>query len=723
MNFYKLRKNVILFITLAAVLIPCFLFGCTAKPELTAPPDNLTLNLMPEPLGVSLNSLRFGWKMNDPDDNEKQTAYRVVLAKTRDDFNSGVYVYDSDWITSSQSTCVRLKDVNNYLKVNSLYYWAVATKDKDGNISDFSELQAFTTEMSAAWESTDGIWAAEPYEKSDDSFVFLRSRFEAKRFSEIEKVTVSVTATDTESARQYVYNLFVNGICVGLGPCRTGIDENGEEVLYYNTYDITQYLFPDVNVISAINYADEGRSFLCQITAFYSDGSSDVLLNSGRDYASWKSLPADLIFGKSNSIGTGYYTAYANNIDANIYPFGFSEVEFDDGDWNGCYDCGSINGDRLLKNGEYYPLKRFERSGAVVSKLANGDYIVDLKQEIVGGIKIVLNGAAGDNVNLYYGEQLNSDGSVKWQMNTGNNYCEVFKLKEGKQTIETIDMLTYRYVQISGYNKVLRADAVHGLEIRAEFNDNDAVFSSNSQLLNDIFALTEKTIKYTTQDIMVDSQSRERRCYEGDLLINALASYAVSSNLCSARLSLEYILTHRTAFEDYGLISVIVAKQDYLYTGDDEVLRNYYNVLKEHCYALPVDSVTHLVITEDEGNLVIDWPENDRDGYEMSVKYNTALNCIQYRTYRDFAYIAKVLGKFTDYEEATARADLLKRSITDNFYDVDKGAFCDGIEADGSKSRHFSQQASAYALWSGICEGGVLTKLNLSLIMYQKITK
>lgn len=712
MNLNNFRtKYAWLSLVLVIVLLTASICGCSKKVvEKTAEPTNLTVNLMSEPLGVKLNSLRFGWQTNDPDSDEKQTAYRIVISKTRDNFNNGNYLYDTDWVISSKSTGVRLDGVGSLLNGNSLYYWAVATKDKDGNISNFSSLQSFTTDVSDAWVSCKGIWAEEEGAKSDDSFVFLRSYFNAERISEIEKVTASVTATDTETARQYVYNLYINGNCIGMGPCRKGKGADGKEILYYNTYDITKYIMPDKNVVSAINYADTGKSFLLQITAFYSDGSSQVWLNSGRDYNSWKSLPGDSVFGKSNSIGTGYYTAYANNIDANIYPFGFSESEFDDSDWNGCYLDENINNSNALKSVEYYPLKRFEREGASVSKLENGDYLVDLKQEIVGGLKIDLEGQSGQKVNLYYGEQLNSDGSVKWQMNTRNNYKEVFTLKEGKQTISTIDMLTYRYIQISGYDNELSASSVKGLEVRAEFDDDASNFKSDSKYLNDIYKLCKNTIKYTTQDIMVDSQSRERRCYEGDLLINMLASYAVSSNMCSARFSLEYILTHRTDFIDYRLLSVVIAMQDYLYTGDDEVLKEYYGILKENCYFLDKDS-NGFVITENGDNLVIDWPETDRDGYDMSVKRNTALNCIQFKAYESFAFIAKAVGNDADSNIALEKAESLKQAIIDKMYVKDKGAFCDGICASGIKSQHFAQQATAYALWAGIYTDSMISSM------------
>lgn len=708
------KKSTLRFIVFSLIflLLSAALWSFTAckpkdvKDKDTFTPNGLKINAMADPLGVPVDDVRFSWQMNDPDDNEIQTAYRIVIAKTRYSFYKRDYIYNSGWVSSSENSSVKFENSEKYLKPNGLYFWAVATKDKDGNRSGFSDIQAFSTQI-RDWESMKGIWADSSVGERD-SFVFLRSRFNAKKFDNVEKVIVSVTATDTEPARQFVYNLYLNGQLIGLGPCREGADENGNSVLYYNTYDVTQYVLPKENVISAINYADDGKLFLCQITAFYTNGMSEVWVNSGRDYRSWKGLPADGIFGKDNSIGTGYYTAYANNINANIYPFGFATNNFDDSGWIECF-CSeeSINEDKLLKSGQYSPVKRFERAGASVERLSGGDWLIDLKQEIVGGIKLSFDGVADGKVDLYYGEQLNGDGTVKWHMNTDNKYRETFTLKAGRQTIETIDLLTYRYVQISGYDNLLTENDVRGLEVRAEFDDNDSYFDSSSQLLNEIFALTKNTIKYTTQDIMVDSQSRERRCYEGDLLINALASYAVSSDIGAVQLSLEYILTHKTDFLDYRLMPVMIAKQHYLYTGNDEIIRKYFDILKADCSVLPFDNNKNLVITEN-AQFVMDWPENDRDGYDMSVKYNTAYNCMQYKAYADLAYIADVLGDTSACNEARHYADLIKKSLTDKFYDKEKGAFCDGMNADGTLSAHYSQHATAYALWAGVYEQDML---------------
>lgn len=50
----------------------------------------------------------------------------------------------------------------------------------------------------------------------------------------VEKVVANVTAGSTEPSRQFVYQFYLNGALVGLGPA----EKNGASQ-YYNTYDLT----------------------------------------------------------------------------------------------------------------------------------------------------------------------------------------------------------------------------------------------------------------------------------------------------------------------------------------------------------------------------------------------------------------------------------------------------------------------------------------------------
>ncbi|MBE6621074.1 MAG: hypothetical protein E7625_06920 [Ruminococcaceae bacterium] len=548
---------------------------------------------------------------------------------------------------------------------------------------------------------------------SGASFVFLRTELAltADQMAKLDRAVLSVTATSPESTRQYVYNMYVNGNLVGVGPSRYGQTPDGQDVLYYNTYDVTKLLTAGDNCLSTINYTTGGRAFLSQLTLYYKDGTSEIVSNSARDAKDWCALSADDVFGMDNSIGTKYFLAHANNINASLYPFGFGKAGFDDSAWNSVFVIEKIGGEMLLLPSQTDNVSRYESTGkASVNKLSNGDTVIDLGGEIIGGIRFTVDLPSAATVNVYYGEQLNGDGSVKYQMMTGNVYEETWQLVAGKQTIETIDLLTYRYVQISGCPVDITPDMVQGLEVRAAFDDEASDFTSDNALLGDIYDLMKRTIKMTTQDLFVDSQSRERLAYEGDLIINLLASYAFGSDYSIGRFSNEYLMTHRTWPAEYYLFSAISALDDYMTTGDLSSLNTYYDVLKTRVYTQFFDEEVGLLTTGNAANnssdnaILVDWPASERDGYDFSVKFNTVLNAVAVGSYETLAQIATLTGHDADAEAYTDLAETIKEAMIERLYNSETGAFADGLHENGQASTHYAQHATAFALAFGIYE-------------------
>ena len=193
-----------------------------SKPEA---PDRLKINLMKEPLGVPKENLSFSWAFEDQDKNETQSAYQLVISETTEDFQQGVYLFDSGWTKNANSAGVMPEGISGKLQDNRLNYWAV--QDSESLESPLSQPQAFVTEVGDEWAGKNGVWG-----DADQKFVFFRSVFSLLK--PVEKVVANVTAGSTEPSRQFVYQFYLNGALVGLGPA----EKNGASQ-YYNTYDLT----------------------------------------------------------------------------------------------------------------------------------------------------------------------------------------------------------------------------------------------------------------------------------------------------------------------------------------------------------------------------------------------------------------------------------------------------------------------------------------------------
>ncbi len=897
----KFTRTASLLLALVSLMTAGAVTGCKKTPsdENTAlPPSGLKLNLLSEPLGITKDRLSFSWVMNDGGKNEKQTAYHLIVTGA----DGTTAVYDSGWVESSKSAGVVPEGLSGKLNDNSLYAWAVATKNSEGKESALSELQFFTTEVGAAWASAEGIWAeaeteaveysddwtdyvtdvtfrvtssalgfivrgsekdfymwqfkfnngkvglyphvfrngsfvggsqiaevkipdelafavgdtvsariecvgdtvvtylkkdgeyvqidsrdhasyglkegvvgvrtgsseegvvssmrvttvsgdplyysdfgtANPFvkcstengelkvqraistgclldrevlneksadgsSKSGNAFVFLRHEFEVseEKLNKTIRAVASVTASSPEPARQYVFNLSVNGKQVGVGPARLASTPKKDAALPYESYDILDLLRAGKNCVSSINYTTKDKLFLCQITLFYADGTSEIVVNSARDADKWKSLEGDRIFGMNNSTGTNYYVAHANNIDASLYPYGFSEVGFDDSGWRTAVKGGRLDdGQKLIPSGTD-PVSRFETDPAKneVTKLEDGKYLIDLGQEIVGGVRVTLDLPENTTLTVKYAETL-QDGTVRVPMISGNNYTETWKSAGGKSVFETIEMLCYRYIEISGCPVEVKPADVVGLEIHVAPADSGN-FTSDSDLLNDLFALTKNTIDRTTQGLMVDAQSRERSPYEGDLIINLYSAYAVSSDYSVGRATAEYLLTHRTWPAEYILYTTMAVELDYRVNGDLRTAEQYYNILKNHRFNGYTDKSTGLIRHENIQSsttdaILVDWPLSERDGYDMNVACNTVLNAVSVRGELALAALAEAIGKTEDAKTYRDEAEALKAAMIEKLWDDEKGAFADGMKADGTLSEHYSQHATAYSLSCGI---------------------
>lgn len=658
-------------------------------------PQQMKINLLEKPYGVTREAMSFSWADSSGNGMQIQSAYRLVLSKRLKNISSGIYLYDTGWVESNQNTSV-LYDMSSVLEENELYYWQVQVRNNEGTESSLSEPQAFTTAVGEKWESQKGIWGTE-----GQSIVMLRSELE--KDENVEKAVITVTASSAEKTRQYVYNLYINGQEAGIGPVR----QDGEK-MYYNTYDITDFLAEGKNVIGVINYSEENPAFLCQITYYMKDGSQNVVMNSGKDQSQWKALDADdIYFGNDTaSIGTWSYSAKRDSLNANKFPFGWENLNYDTTLWKNVTQNSNFN-KYILTSSQMDNMKRYEVSPEIVTKSSEGQYFIDFGKEIIGGIKLDLTCSARD-IKIEYGEELNEDGTVRSELAAENVYRETWSLKKGYQSLFGIGMKTFRYVAISNLPEEFTKENIKGLMIRQEFSDEASDFQSSNTVLNDVYKMCKYTSKAATQDVYVDSQNRERIPYEGDALITALNSYNYSASSTSAKFTAEYLLNHTTWPAEYSLHNITMIYQNYMYTGDRRNLEESYELLKGKTLENYFDESIGLMKNVEDGlvenqSVMTDWPVAERDGYKVDeVEYNTVFNAVCAGGYTDMAKIANILGNESDRLHYQTLADTIKNNMIQKLYDRQTGRFWDGLSMTGEIVRHSAQHATAYALAYGI---------------------
>ena len=124
------------------------------------PFDTTVGEFFKNPVGYSLESPTFSWKLPVGEENSVQTAYQIAVMKTPDG-KGEIPVWDSGKVLSSQS--VKVPYGGRPLSSRERLYWRVRYWDADGNASDWSDANFFeagllnNSDWSAKW-----IFSPEP---------------------------------------------------------------------------------------------------------------------------------------------------------------------------------------------------------------------------------------------------------------------------------------------------------------------------------------------------------------------------------------------------------------------------------------------------------------------------------------------------------------------------------------------------------------------------------
>lgn len=668
-----------------------------------AAPEELRVNLLASAFGIPKSAPVFSWVMRSGEVGDIQTGYRIVIASRLADFDDADYLLDTGWMASDESSNITIAGLDKVLRDNELYYWAVKLRNKSGAESAMSEPASFVTAVGDDWEDTRGVWCSD--EDGAGNFCFLRTELKLSDQDNVERAVVSVTATSPEPARRHVYHLFMNGAFVGLGPTRIGRDAGGQDVLYYNSFDVTSLLQHGTNALAAICYTTLEKSFLCQLTVFYKNGTKRIVFNSARDAETVFGLDGTQVFASGRSLGTSHYAEEAENINAPAYPFGFDRPGFTD-EWPTARVREELEAEheRVLAPYPGEPVKRIAQDIALLERAEDGHIHIDLGQEIIGGLRLTVNSPAVHTIKLIFGEELCEDGTVLFPMRTGNAYCEQWTLCEGEQTLENFSIKAFRYVDIYDCRADVTENDVMGIALRRAFDAEQSSFTCSNELLCRLYDTSKYTVCATSQDIYVRSQSRERAPYEGDTMVNMLSAYHCTGDRSLARFTIDYLLSHRAAATEHALLPIHLVRLDYLYSGDRTLLDRHYGTLRRLIQNETVDETLGLVgsTPASRDGVMVDRSTTSCDGYVETAYFNTVYNAIYYICLRDMTIMADVLGK---EDEATAyrnAADNLRADMIEHLYCPERGAFRDGLREDGTPIEHYAQHATVYALSAGI---------------------
>jgi alpha-L-rhamnosidase len=301
---------------------------------------------------------------------------------------------------------------------------------------------------------------------------------------------------DVRSARLYVtalgsYRLFLNGSRVGVDVLTPDFTDYRKRVLY-QTYDVTGLVANGKNVISVLlgdgwygspltwagmHFFPPPDRFLAQLELAYADGSHETVVTDG----SWKAAASPILRSE----------IYAGEVyDARLEQAGWETVGFDDSRWNSALtaDVPSIAVSAQITA----PARVIATLNPKdVKPLANGTYIFDMGQNMVGWATLKVKGAAGTVVRLRFAEILNPDGTIYTANLRNADAADTYILRGGDEEVFAphFTFHGFRYIEVTGYPGTPTLDAIQGNVVSSVSGEPVAQLATSSELVNRMWSI------------------------------------------------------------------------------------------------------------------------------------------------------------------------------------------------------------------------------------------
>jgi alpha-L-rhamnosidase len=467
--------------------------------------ESLRTEYRADPLGIDVRLPRLSWQLASPERAVLQSAYQVRVARNEADLRAGRHlVWDSGRVASGESAHVPYAGPG--VESRQRYYWQVQVWDQADHSSGWSTPAWWEMGLlqPADWQAG---WIEPGLAATGDVSpppVMLRRAFSL--------------AKAVRSARAYVtshglYELRLNGKRVGDELFTPGWTSYNKR-LQYQTYDVTPLLARGANVVGAVvgngwyrgqigfrqhrdHYGDH-VALLAQIDVTFTDGSRAVIGSDG----SWTASRGPILMSEIYA-GETY--------DARRELPGWDAPGYDAKSWSPAKPVDLPRDVLVAPQGP--PVRRTEEIHPVnILQSPSGTPIVDMGQNMVGWVRLHVQGPAGATVTLHHGEVLDQHGNLYVANLRAAAQTVTYTLKGGAaETFEPhFTFQGFRYVAVDGYPGTLTSDSLTGVVIHSDMEPTSE-FRTSEPLVNQLQHNILWGQKGNFLDVPTDCPQRDER--------------------------------------------------------------------------------------------------------------------------------------------------------------------------------------------------------------------
>jgi hypothetical protein len=648
------------------------------SPTKAEPPQWLVRGLRCEysvdPLGIDVAKPRLFWQLDGSRRGQRQTAYQVLIASKREllDKDKGD-LWDSGKVGSNQSTLVEY--AGKELKSSQQAFWKVRAWDEYDQASPWSDTATWTMGVlkDGDWQAK---WVIAPWQTES---VLMRREFATK--PDIKRAIVHMCGLGQ-------FELFINGKKVGSNLLSPGWTKYNHTCLY-ETHDVTKLLNQGDNAIGLAlgdgMYHVERRNRFSKF-----QGSFGPLRAFGQ-------LEIEYVDGSREVIGTDeqwrvhagavtYNDVYGGeDYDARLAPRGWDRPGFDDQEWEHVVELVQPSGQLRGHTSSAPPLSEIEViEPKGTDKRSDSQDVVDLGQNASFMPRITVTGPAGSTVRLTHAEVIDEKGNIDRSTCGGNRGPAWWQYTKATDEEETwFPQFFYagcRYLQVDKFpakegSELPGIKKIEGVVVHSTATPIGE-FSCSNDLLNRIRMLVRWAQRSNMVSVLTDCPHREKLGWLEQYHLNGPAiRYEFDVNRIFTKgmrdmadsqteeglipnIAPEYTKfdgTFRAAAE-WGCAFIVVPWQQYLFTGDTSLMREYYPAMVKYMDYLASKAQGHII---DVG--LGDWYDiaDDGKGPGFSKLTPPAITATAFYFYDAhlMAKIAGLLGKEDDVQKWAALAE------------------------------------------------------------------